>query len=234
MTRMACQTSIMTQETRFVTALEQAQSYRITPDGKLEITYGTGSNAGVLTFASRNFGSQPDVERVIYVDSQTASCWGISRGECLRIRENTSDPWTVLYTPIEGFNYEAGYRYRLRVAERAIANPPADGSSRQLVLVEVLEQVAANTPGQPNPGQPTNPDRQALLTATDPNAWITVRSQPTVQSSVVDYGRVGDTVSVLEQTRGDDGYFWYKVQLVNSTTSGWVRGDLLRVPGAAG
>jgi heat shock protein HslJ len=228
-TRMACQRDILQQENQFVAALEQTQSYRITPAGKLEIAYGTGSNAGVLTFTPRDFGSRPDVERVIYVDAQTASCWGVAPRQCLRIRENPSDPWMVLYTPIDGFDYEPGYSYRLRIAERTIANPPADGSSRQLVLLEVLEQTNAS-----NPQPPTNPDRQAQLTASDPNTWITVRSQPTVQSSVVEYGRSGDTVTILEQTRGDDGYFWYKVQLANAAIQGWVRGDLVRVPGAAG
>jgi hypothetical protein len=52
------------------------------------------------------------------------------------------DDWTLLYQGIKGFKYEKGYVYRLRVREEIIANPPADGSSREWVLVDVLEKIA--------------------------------------------------------------------------------------------
>ena len=52
------------------------------------------------------------------------------------------DDWTLLYHGIKGFKYEKGYVYKLRVREEIIPNPPADGSSREWVLVDVLEKTA--------------------------------------------------------------------------------------------
>jgi hypothetical protein len=52
------------------------------------------------------------------------------------------DDWTLLYQGIKGFKHEQGYVYRLRVREEIIANPPADGSSREWVLVDVIEKIA--------------------------------------------------------------------------------------------
>jgi len=48
-----------------------------------------------------------------------------------------NENWTYLYDRIEGFNYEPGYVYDLKVRRINIDNPPADGSSLKYILVNV-------------------------------------------------------------------------------------------------
>ena len=63
--------------------------------------------------------------------------------ECLRVRTPPDTGWRLFYDPIEGFAYEAGYRYVIQVAERPVPNPPADGSSLAYRLVRVVSRTAA-------------------------------------------------------------------------------------------
>ena len=58
---------------------------------------------------------------------------------------------------------------------------------------------------------------------------VTIYSQPSTQSSSPHYGLVGDGVSVLKTTKGDDGYTWHLVQFPKSKAQGWVREDQIRM-----
>jgi hypothetical protein len=62
--------------------------------------------------------------------------------ECLQVRWTAVGPWELFYDSIEGFTWEAGHYYLLRVARREVPNPPADGSSVAFRLVKVLSKVA--------------------------------------------------------------------------------------------
>ncbi len=62
--------------------------------------------------------------------------------------ESKEDPqaeYTLFYDQIEGFEYEEGYEYELRVKEETVENPPADASSRKWTLVEVVSKTAVET-----------------------------------------------------------------------------------------
>lgn len=67
-------------------------------------------------------------------------CTGEGIMECFLVREPPSDEWTYFYAPIEGFTFEPGYRYVLRVERREVRNPPADGSSRAYRLVRIVSR----------------------------------------------------------------------------------------------
>ena len=67
-------------------------------------------------------------------------CTGEGIMECFLVREPPSDEWTYFYAPIEGFTFEPGYRYVLRVARFDVPNPPVDGSSIAYVLVRVVSR----------------------------------------------------------------------------------------------
>lgn len=60
---------------------------------------------------------------------------------CLRVMdEDFPGKWRNLpMTAIEGFEYEIGHMYTLKVRRTILANPPADGSSRTYKLIAVLE-----------------------------------------------------------------------------------------------
>ena len=54
-----------------------------------------------------------------------------------------SSTWRPFYNSIEGFEYEHGYRYSLKVQTTVISNPPADASSINYRLIDVISK----TPG---------------------------------------------------------------------------------------
>ena len=67
-------------------------------------------------------------------------CMGEGPRKCMQVRESESDPWTMFYDRIEGFTYEEGHAYELRVALEKTPNPPADGSSLRYRLVEIISK----------------------------------------------------------------------------------------------
>jgi hypothetical protein len=84
--------------------------------------------------------ASPDEEvLVLEVAPQTVTCQGEGVHECLRVREPPETEWRNFFGSIEGFTHETGHRYLIRVARRRVANPPADGSSFEYRLLEVLE-----------------------------------------------------------------------------------------------
>jgi hypothetical protein len=84
-----------------------------------------------------------DVDTYTYwVNSSRVPCMGVAPMECLQIRKGDDPAWQLFYSDIEGFEYEPGYLYRLRVREekRDPESVPADASSIRFVLVEVVEK----------------------------------------------------------------------------------------------
>jgi heat shock protein HslJ len=79
-------------------------------------------------------------QTTLYVAPNLVYCVGVAPQQCMQVRQNPEDPWKLFYDQIEGFNYEEGYLYELKVAQETIANPPADSSSIRLKLVEIISQ----------------------------------------------------------------------------------------------
>ena len=61
--------------------------------------------------------------------------------ECMLVMEDgVNQTWGKMgLYDIEGFTYEKGHRYKLKVKKTILANPPADGLAWKYELVEVLE-----------------------------------------------------------------------------------------------
>lgn len=84
------------------------------------------------------------VEKVVYVAAETKPCTaGVMKTTCLQVRETESQPWELHYFGYDGFEHKPGVEYRLRVRGTPVANPPADGSSVQWSLIEILDQKPA-------------------------------------------------------------------------------------------
>src|SRR2546421_10766693 len=96
-----------------------------------------------ITACSDLFGPK---ERVVVMDiaPQRVPCVGVGPMQCLSVRERPDTAWTLLYDGIEGFSFEPGYQYTIRVAVRTVHNPPADGSSLAYRLLALIQKV----PGQ--------------------------------------------------------------------------------------
>lgn len=78
--------------------------------------------------------------RTYEVAAATAPCVALAPTQCLQVRTPPDTAWQLFYGAIDGFAYEPGFRYVLRVAERPIANPPADGSSVAYRLVAIVSK----------------------------------------------------------------------------------------------
>ncbi|MFF0533044.1 DUF4377 domain-containing protein [Nocardia amikacinitolerans] len=77
---------------------------------------------------------------VIEVAPRTMRCTGVAPMECLQIRRDQNGPWELFYGSIDGFEFQPGNHYRLRIEQTSVDHPPADASSVPWRLVEVLEK----------------------------------------------------------------------------------------------
>ncbi len=84
-------------------------------------------------------------EEILTLDVAAARvpCQGAFPQECFRVRQQPDTEWTLFYDPIEGFDYQPGFEYTIKVLQRSIRNPPADGSSASYHLVSILRKVPA-------------------------------------------------------------------------------------------
>ena len=97
---------------------------------------------GLLVACGNLFG--PDARTVTMdVASERVPCQGFVPQQCFRVREHPSTTWTLFYDPIEGFTFEPGFEYTLRLRVREIANPPQDGSSLSYRLIAILRKLPA-------------------------------------------------------------------------------------------
>lgn len=82
-------------------------------------------------------------EKTLYVGPELADCVGVGPQQCLLVKENPDDEYQYFYSSIAGFEYEPGYTYELRVLVEPVENAPADASSLQYTLIEVVSQEPA-------------------------------------------------------------------------------------------
>ena len=131
----------MEQEQQFVKALTAAQEYEITAAGELLITYGSDDQVQQLKFTALPdpaTTAEKGVEKVIYVAPTQVDCTGVGPQKCLQVKEgNLDQDWKLHYSPIQGFDYEPGYTYQLRIRETVVSNQPADGSSLTWTLMAI-------------------------------------------------------------------------------------------------
>lgn len=78
-----------------------------------------------------------------WVNSYKVLCDDTGNMQCLLVqRADIIQPgqWITFYSPIEGFDYEPGYIYKLKVKEEPVEKPAADASSIQYKLVKILDK----------------------------------------------------------------------------------------------
>lgn len=80
----------------------------------------------------------------LYVSAETGDYkpWGADEVlEGMKIRERQTESWNVVhFKAIEGFSYEKGYAYTLKVEKTHLGNPPADDSDTRYKLIEILSK----------------------------------------------------------------------------------------------
>lgn len=105
-------------------------------------------NLLVLLAACRNDTSEisPN-EATLRVNYYREQCTGVEPQTCYLVQQDQkvgTDEWNYFYDQIEGFDYEEGFIYTLKVRITPVANPPADGSDRKYTLLEVLSKEKVN------------------------------------------------------------------------------------------
>ncbi len=70
--------------------------------------------------------------------------------------------------------------------------------------------------------------RSGRIAGQSPGSRVNVRSAPSTRSDSPHYGLVGDRVTALKQSQGEDGKTWYFVQFSSGAT-GWVRADFVEL-----
>jgi heat shock protein HslJ len=135
-TKMMCPPEIMAREQALLAAM--SQPFTVTFEGPfLQLAAGDGST---WRFDSRDLPPAEGRERIVHVAGQRAPCTGVAPMLCLQVRTQPGAAWQLHYGEIEGFDWQVGVEYVIRVREYTVQNPPADGSSLRWVLEEVLER----------------------------------------------------------------------------------------------
>jgi heat shock protein HslJ len=88
------------------------------------------------------------VEKTIFVGPHQVECMGVAPQLCYQVKEDIDAEWSLFYDQIDGFEWQGGYFYELRVAVFEVEDSPADASSLRYALIEVvsLEQVVDEAP----------------------------------------------------------------------------------------
>lgn len=81
-----------------------------------------------------------DSTKTLLVDAKLYDCVGVAPMKCMRVKELPAGEWTLFYQNIEGFDYQSGTEYTLKVNVTKVANPPADSSSLKYSLVEIIDK----------------------------------------------------------------------------------------------
>lgn len=83
------------------------------------------------------------------VASETRIGMGVAEQECYLVKEANETTWSLFYSPIEGFDYEPGYEYVIRVKVTPLENPPMDASSARFALEKVVSKTRKTSEGMP-------------------------------------------------------------------------------------
>ena len=81
------------------------------------------------------------VEDRFLIQHHKVGCEGEGIQTCMLTRRSEQDSWSNFYGGIEGFEYEWGYQYELRVQVTEVIDPPADASSRAYSMIEMVSKV---------------------------------------------------------------------------------------------
>jgi hypothetical protein len=122
------------------------------------MVFGCSSNPGSRT-TSRGGADNPvepssegDVS-TLYVSAHRVMCMGMGPRTCALTRTSPTGEWSLFYDEIQGITLESGTAYELRVRQTTIDDPPADGSSIEYALVEIVSQQQIHEPVTFVPGE---------------------------------------------------------------------------------
>lgn len=85
----------------------------------------------------------PTAGETLYINSQLVHCVGVGPMQCMQVRSDEQQAWTLFYQQIEGFQFEPGYQYQLTVSKEQLTNVPADAPSLRYRLIKLISKQVA-------------------------------------------------------------------------------------------
>ncbi|WP_299394441.1 DUF4377 domain-containing protein [uncultured Gelidibacter sp.] len=79
-------------------------------------------------------------EKIIYVKNASVACADDASQKCLQIKTSEDAPWTNFSGTIDGFDYEEGNFYKLKVSVSSAENTSAEAPQPSYTLVRIEEQ----------------------------------------------------------------------------------------------
>lgn len=110
-----------------------------------------------------------DEENVVTVQvgPEMVDCEGEGPQKCMLVKQPDDAEYGLFYSNIDGFEFEPGYEYVLRVRIDPVENPPAGGSSLNYTLVEEVSK----TPVESEPKDETETDTTSDELALEGPLW---------------------------------------------------------------
>ena len=127
-----------------------AQSHQaVLPASLLSLLLGFGS-VTVTSFLMSPPSMAVDMESemgvvTLFVGPERVDCVGVAPQKCFQVRYAPEHDYQFFYSDVRGFDYEPGFDYKLRVLKTPVPNPPADASSINWTLVEVVSKTPATS-----------------------------------------------------------------------------------------
>lgn len=78
------------------------------------------------------------------INDRRVDCTGVGQMKCFQVKYKPKGDWEYFYSPINGFDYEEGYTYKIIVKRTKQENALQDASSYQYELVKVVEKTASS------------------------------------------------------------------------------------------
>ncbi|MDX1804250.1 MAG: DUF4377 domain-containing protein [Alcanivorax sp.] len=79
---------------------------------------------------------------LLYVAPYPSACIGAGTMACLRVRDTADGNWRVFYGHIDGFDFQPGYDYTLRVKELAGDKGATDPDNKHYQLLSVEQKTS--------------------------------------------------------------------------------------------
>lgn len=96
--------------------------------------------AALKELSNQNIASEDQL--LMMINREQVDCMGVGPMKCLQVKYSLDQPeWENFYSGIQGFEFEEGNHYLLRVKKSMIENPPADTPSIRYELLEVIDKI---------------------------------------------------------------------------------------------
>ena len=76
----------------------------------------------------------------LWIGPERVECEGVAPMMCLQVAKSEDGDYQLFYDTIEAFDYQEGTSYVIDVSITEVEDPPADASSLQYTLVEIVEE----------------------------------------------------------------------------------------------